>query len=431
MSDAFDKKFREKLSEVDIPFDADAWNKMEKKLDALNDDGSARRTFWWWLAPLLLLLLGTGAFFWWRGSSSSTNQQQLPSTTTNNVSIPQQEKETVAPGEKTATLPSKEQQPSTISGGEQKTTTLSTPSPTTAKDSEVSKSAVPPAAQKGAGKIGAPSPLIDRRKPAPAPVLSYPAKEPEVNSNDNIIHLLATLYPKQEKIPAELKSSSKVPLKEPRKAVVEKAKEKKAVPSRKGLSIGVMAGPVFNVAPSLQYGRVGVDAGLSISYHVNNRWSFTTGAIYSAKPYGGTPSDYGVIKKWGQPTPPYYVIRKIDANCGVLDVPLNINYAFMNSAKYTLSATAGLSSYFMLKEKYDYKYQSGWSQDKELTNANQHYLAVLNLAFTYQFPLNKHTSLGIQPFAKIPLRPVGYGEVKLYSTGVMIQLNFNKAKHNR
>ncbi len=55
MIDAFDKKFREKLSEGDIPFDADAWKKMEKKLDALNGrDGSSRKSFWRWLAPLLL-----------------------------------------------------------------------------------------------------------------------------------------------------------------------------------------------------------------------------------------------------------------------------------------------------------------------------------------------------------------------------------------
>ncbi len=56
----------------------------------------------------------------------------------------------------------------------------------------------------------------------------------------------------------------------------------------------------------------------------------------------------------------------------------------------------------MLKEKYNYKYQSGWESDKEFTNANQHYLAVLNLAFTYQFPLNNNMSLGVQPFIKIP-----------------------------
>jgi hypothetical protein len=444
MSDAFDKKFREKLSEGDIPFDADAWKKMEKKLDALNEDGSSRKSFWRWLVPLLLLLLGTGAFFWWRSSTSSDNQP--PAVSSNNTTTgPQQPTQSQGPEDKATTnnTDKTKQQATAVPGEEQKTTAPSVSAPVTVN--KANKNTVPPAEKSAGEKNRIPSPLVDRIKRPAVPVLSYPVKEKEQTKatgtektgvtnketeQENILQLLATLYPKDEQIPANIKGSGRVPVKQAPKPADEKTKEKKEVPSRKGFSLTLAGGTVYNVAPSLEYGRLGLDGGLLLSYHVNNHWSFTTGAIYSQKPYGGTWRDYGVLKNWTSPDP-YHVVRKIDANCGVLDIPVNINYAFMNTPNYTLSATAGLSSYLMLKEKYTYKYQTGWDSDKEFTNANQHYLAVLNLAFTYQFPLNKNMSLGVQPFTKIPLRPVGFGEVRLYSTGVMLQLNFNSTRHKR
>lgn len=442
MSDAFEKKFREKLSEGDIPFDADAWKKMEKKLDALNEDGSSRKSFWRWLAPLLLLLLGTGAFFWWR-SSTSPNEQPSVISSNNPAAVQQQQTQSDSPEEKTTTN-NNNSNLSVVPGEEKKVTAPAVSAPAADSRSNKDKNIVPSAAKPAGEKNRIPSPLVDRQKQPSAAVLSYPVKEKEQvtepgavktpasnkeASQDNILHLLATLYPKEEQIPANIKGNGRIPVKQATKPADEKTKEKKEVPSRKGFSLTLTGGPVYNVAPSLQFGRFGVDGGLLLSYHVNNRWSFTTGAIYSQKPYGGTWKDYGVLKKW--PPDPYHVVRKIDANCGVFDIPVNINYAFMNRPNYTLSATAGLSSYLMLKEKYNYKYTMGSDKDYEFTNANQHYFAVLNLAFTYQFPLNKNMSLGIQPFAKIPFQPVGYGEVKLYSTGVMLQLNFNAARPKR
>ncbi|GAA0531261.1 hypothetical protein GCM10009415_10850 [Chitinophaga japonensis] len=248
-----------------------------------------------------------------------------------------------------------------------------------------------------------------------------------------MLHLLSTLYAGNTPVAADLHAVPRVLLKEIKPLPEENGQQnrKDQVPSRKGFSVGLMLGPVFNVAPSLQYGRIGVDAGILLSYHVNNRWSFSTGAVYSMKPYGGTPGDYGVTKDWLPPYDPAHTVRQIDANCNVLDIPLNINYTFMDRPNYALSATAGISSYFMLKEKYTYKYQGVYDKGYELRNQNKHYFSVLNLAFTYQFPLSRHSSLGIQPFVKVPLKEVGYGQVKLYSTGVTIQMNLNMRRKNR
>jgi hypothetical protein len=113
----------------------------------------------------------------------------------------------------------------------------------------------------------------------------------------------------------------------------------------------------------------------------------------------------------------------VNANCDVLDIPLNVNYTFLQVNNNTLSATLGLSNYIMLKEKYQYIYKSSPEWEKTVENQNQHYLAILNVGALYQHPAGKRLIIGVQPYAKIPLHGVGLGQVKLYSAGLALQLN--------
>jgi len=451
MSDAFDNKFRERLSEENFPFDPEAWKKMEKKLDALDNDTN-RKPFWWWLAPLVLILLGTGAFIWWRNSNTTTTSpvaetekttEQVITTSPADSALTSKEK-IVAPNDDNSTVTAPVAKiPSTPPAA----TTL-----TPARNNNLTTAAAP-ANNSGKNKNN-PSPkgfaadrLVNKRgakntTPAADPSEQTLAKSNGITGTDisntsqpvnnssgaeenEVLRLLNTHYFTNPAVSDKLNRSGHLPIKE----IAEKTEKKKnTVPNRKGFSVGLMLGPVFNVAPSLEYGKFGLDGGILVNYHINNRWSFTSGAIYSDKPYGGTRKDYGVIKTWSYPM---NTVKRIDANCKVLDVPININYTFMDRPKYSLTATVGLSSYFMLKEKYTYKrdYMPDW--ETSLSNENQHYLSVLNLAFTYQLPLNSHMSLGIQPFAKVPLGDIGYGQVKLYSTGVAVQLNFNQFRRKQ
>jgi len=187
----------------------------------------------------------------------------------------------------------------------------------------------------------------------------------------------------------------------------------------KGLYIGVTLGPDLNVAPSLNYGKVGFNAGILAHYYFNNRWFITTGAIYSKKLYGATSKDYTA---WTNGTAPYDLVR-VNANCDVLDIPVNMNYTFLQVNNNTVSATLGLSNYFMLKEQYQYLYKTSPEWEKTVANENQHYLAILNVGALYQHPAGRRLIVGVQPYAKIPLRGVGLGQVKLYSAGVSFQLN--------
>ena len=168
----------------------------------------------------------------------------------------------------------------------------------------------------------------------------------------------------------------------------------------------------------MNYGKIGFNAGVLAHYYFNKHWFVTTGAVYSKKIYGATDKDYNMS---GYPNT--YGLVKVNANCDVLDIPVNANYTFLEVKNNTVSATLGLSNYFMLKEKYQYIYKIYPTMEKTVENENQHYLAILNVGALYQHPAGRRLIIGVQPYAKIPLRGVGLGQVKLYSAGVSLQVN--------
>jgi hypothetical protein len=99
-----------------------------------------------------------------------------------------------------------------------------------------------------------------------------------------------------------------------------------------------------------------------------------------------------------------------------------------------MSIGAGLSSYFMLKEDYQftYKYQNpNDPKNFQIRNENQHIMGVINLQVAYEQRLSSKMSIGLQPFVKIPMNDIGYSKVKLQSAGIAINVNFDLNKSNK
>jgi hypothetical protein len=390
MSDAFENRIREKLNEADPPFDQGAWNNMEQLLNASSshpDNNSGA----WWLLLLLLLSVGGAVGYW-----SHITEMTTPTLATITTALPM---EKVMPD---ATV-------------------------ITTSQSKETLAAIPP-------KLITASSSLHQNKEYPTSSKDKTTIENSTSENEKEMvaimkkehagvgmELLKTKQVPATVVPAILNNST--PVLEQVNEGTEKG-DSGRLPVRNRLSFGLTLGPDFNVAPSMKYGKVGLNAGVLLHYAVNSHWSFTTGAVYNKKTYGATPADYAKLP----PTYPGYAITKVDAVCSVLDVPVNANYTFWQQRQNTLSGTLGWSNYFMLREKYDYYYSSAPEKVVEFSNKNQHYMAILNVALTWQHPLGKHLSLGIQPYAKIPLKGVGYGGVRLYSTGVALQVNFSGVK---
>lgn len=417
MSDDFENSIRNKLNEADHPFDPQAWEKMESLLDG---DRDRKPVFIWWWAAAAALLLVLGV--WWFMQDTDRPGQTQP------IAQADHQPEKNIPGKKLSEknaghLPEKKednnhspvnQLPAPAitqlpfdqqKKGMPKTTGV-TKTNTTANFREYQS--LPPSRDTNTSPTSltiAPSELGGEKKDS-----NYNGYTKINVDNGNYYTKIDSTDGKDD-----YKTVS-VAYKDSTKTLVKR--------KTKNWYIGLVLGPDLTVAPSFKYGNVGFNAGVLVHYYFNKNLFVNTGAVYSKKIYGATPNDY----RSGNVNTPWGTLEKINADCDVLDIPINMNYTFLSVKRNKISATLGFSNYFMLREKYEYLYEYGPSKETTIKNENQHYLSIINAGILYQRPVSRGLLLGVQPYVKIPLNGVGYGQVKLYSAGMTIHLTFTGKK---
>lgn len=192
-------------------------------------------------------------------------------------------------------------------------------------------------------------------------------------------------------------------------------------------SLTFSAGPDFSAVSALGGQHPKVQLGFLANYAVNKRLLFSTGARYGIKQYETSPFDYQLVRPDMQSS-----ISYIDASCKVLEVPLRASYAVHSGRRGALAINAGLSSYFMLHERYafDYTPESGRGEFiLQKTNANQHLFGVAEVSATYTLkPKALPVQFGIEPYVKLPFSGVGEGRVRLHSIGVNLTVSYGFKK---
>ena len=190
------------------------------------------------------------------------------------------------------------------------------------------------------------------------------------------------------------------------------------------LALSVLAAPDYNGVNNLSNASIGNDFGLMVTFVIARNWSFSTGGIYAKKLYETGFSNYSPTKNiWDE-----YYPKSVNADCRVLDIPLNISYTFFSRKNTTFSIGSGISSYIMLREDYRFTYAENDGNNPlayHVTNENKHWLSVLNLQANFQQRLNSRLSVGLQPYMKIPLSTIGFAGVKLQSLGMAANLSWN------
>jgi len=201
--------------------------------------------------------------------------------------------------------------------------------------------------------------------------------------------------------------------------------------------LSVLAAPDVNSVNRFSNGsQVGSNFGLQFSMQLSKRISISSGAFYAAKLYETSTANYKPqtanwwASKFGSTGKP----DQVTADCKVLDIPLNINYLLFNKGANKLSFGTGLSSYFMLSEAYHFNFADPAvnSADFRINNRNQHLFGLVNLNATYERKVNNRLGILVQPYLKLPITQIGFGQVDLRSTGVAAgfswDINSAKAK---
>jgi len=182
----------------------------------------------------------------------------------------------------------------------------------------------------------------------------------------------------------------------------------------------ISAGPDLSAAGTSQPGKFKLTGGAGFGYTFNDKLTFKTGFYTGRKIYSASADEYN-------PPPSFWTyypnLEKVDADCRVYEIPFQVSYHFGKTLTQNWFAGAGLSTYLMKQETYNYHYkQNGVYTTKKWTihNENKHILSVLTVSGGYQRNISQRFSLVAEPYIKVPLVGVGYGKVRLNSAGVMI-----------
>ncbi len=194
----------------------------------------------------------------------------------------------------------------------------------------------------------------------------------------------------------------------------------------KGWSFGLLAGFDKSTVKYTYGVEPGYNTGLMVGYHLNNKWSLHTGAIYTQKNYKMNGEDFNPPKgNWVY----NYKIESVTGYCRMWEVPILFRYQISQSNKNSFYISSGLSSYFMTYENYNsFYYYNGqpYTKNNAYNSSDTHILSIAHFSAGFENRISKKLSLGIEPYAKIPIAGVGYGNIQLSSFGVNFSVQYRQ-----
>ncbi len=166
---------------------------------------------------------------------------------------------------------------------------------------------------------------------------------------------------------------------------------------------------------------MGYSVGLMLGYKLNKHFSLEVAAIYANKKYY---TDGKYFDKTGADIPSAVTLNHLDGGCQMFEFPLSVRY----NLKKSFFATAGLTSYLMKKESYDYSataYGATYYNYKTYNNSGNYLFSNAQLSLGYDYKLSTKINIRIEPYIKIPVKNIGIGKMPITSTGLYLGITRN------
>jgi hypothetical protein len=459
-SENFDNKIRDSLNQRPPGNDNPEWDKMKMLLDKhLPVEKKDRRRFFFIL--FLFLLLGGGAFFIWKNNGddeknisganpvtekpssneqkgsidrlrennntrSQTNPDSLPIHKTTAVSSSLQADQPASAEKKTVViindrLPGNKIRPDLTEKNIKKNGPAENRVPSQAAVIQNPNDQIKntPAINSGQEKT-----VTEKPSNATTDVVMNEQEKKQDENASPVANNSTPEKPVENTIEGSIKKQSETKPQELKPVLSSNTKAKKQKPRGSFLNnlfFSLSAGPDLTTVGIDNTGKIKPVLGAGLGYQVSKKFSIKTGFYSARKIYNADPEDYH---------PPYNFwvyypnLKNIDADCKVYEIPVGVDYTISQNNTQSWFVSAGLSTYLMKKETYDYYFKPLYSPTyvtytRTIDNENKHYFSVLNLSGGYTRNINKNISLRAEPYTRIALEGVGYGKVKLNSGGVL------------
>jgi hypothetical protein len=198
---------------------------------------------------------------------------------------------------------------------------------------------------------------------------------------------------------------------------------------KRTLQFGFLAAPDYTSVNSLAGDKAGSTLGLTLDYEFASRWYLSSGLQLSRKNYSASSSDFNAPTHWYSNN---YINRNsldfVKGSFEMLEIPLDLRYDFSVAGSTLFFASVGLSSYLLTSESCNYYVNNGFGDiGKHWNNpAQQSYLfSAANLSLGVETGISNSLSILIAPYAKLPVRNVGIGQVQLNSVGIDFVLKYS------
>ncbi|MFO7826610.1 MAG: hypothetical protein R6V72_21940 [Cyclobacterium sp.] len=192
----------------------------------------------------------------------------------------------------------------------------------------------------------------------------------------------------------------------------------------KKIALALQVSPDFSAIQFNQLPPSGRGIGLTLEYFLADTWSISGGAIHSKKTY-----THGEGYWEGYPA----AHQALRGDCWIFEVPVNIRYYPFSNLKDKWFISTGLSSYFMIKEKYALTYENyegkRYSQELDIRGSNQHVFGIWNLGLGYERKISDKLAVQVEPYYRLPLVGIGEGNLDLKSMGIFFGIKYYPSQH--
>jgi hypothetical protein len=189
-------------------------------------------------------------------------------------------------------------------------------------------------------------------------------------------------------------------------------------------SFGLVMAPDFSTVGSVSnFYDPGYKIGASVEFAITENLSVSTGVMQTMVRYSAGSSTYNPPVYWAGDISPDEMIGE----CLLFDIPINLRYNFWNFNRSRIFASAGLSSYVMMNEEYRFTYGENYPGQLENWNSRtgtRHWFSNAGFSLGLEMDLHPSWSLRAEPYIRVPIQEIGWGNVKLYSMGSFVSLNY-------
>lgn len=188
--------------------------------------------------------------------------------------------------------------------------------------------------------------------------------------------------------------------------------------------VGALVAPEIASVKAQSVKKAGFNMGFILGYNINSRFQAELSFVLAHK-YYYTDGKYSAPNSLRKDEAE---IQSINAFNSITEVPITLRYNINSTPDHKFFVSAGLVSYVIHKELYNYDYtKNGQEREgvKKYNKSSDNLFSNMQISAGYERKLGNFGNMRIEPYYRLPLNGIGISHLPVASTGI----NFGLIKY--